>query len=236
MIAKLAIVVVLVIIYNEYEVINMKRKLLLRYMIFLVGIFMMGLGISMNVKSGLGTTPISCVPLLLSKILPFSFGTMAFFFSIFFIFVEWLILRKNFKKEHYSQLIVTPFFGFFIDLGMFLLRDINLETYVDKMLILLLACLLIALGIYFQVIAKVLINSAEGLVYVIAVKTKVKFGNIKILFDGSLVVIAIIISLLAFGKIQDIGEGTIIVAIALGSLVKVYKRIFDWIGIDWLYK
>ncbi len=214
----------------------MNKKLILRYIIFLVGIFLMGLGISMNVKSGLGTTPISCVPLLLSKILPFSFGTMAFFFSIFFIIIEWLILRKDFKKEHYSQLIVTPFFGFFIDFGMYLLRNLTLETYLEKILLLILACLLIALGIYFQVIAKVLINSAEGLVYVIAEKTKIRFGNIKIMFDSSLVVLAIIISLLAFGKIQDIGEGTIIVALALGSLVKVYKRIFDWIGIDWLYK
>ncbi len=214
----------------------MKRKLLLRYIIFLVGIFLMGLGISMNVVSGLGTTPISCVPLLLSKILPFSFGTMAFFFSIFFIFVEWIILRKDFKKEHYSQLIVTPFFGFFIDFGMFLLRNLTLETYIEKMLILLLSCLLIALGIYFQVIAKVLINSAEGLVYVIAEKTNLKFGNIKIMFDSSLVLLAIIISLIAFKEIQDIREGTIIVALALGSLVKVYKRIFDKIGIDWLYR
>jgi uncharacterized membrane protein YczE len=196
----------------------------------------MGLGISMNVISGLGTTPISCVPLLLSKVLPLSFGTMAFFFSIFFIFVEWLILRKKFKKEHYSQLIVTPFFGFFIDFGMFLLKNMQLETYLERMLILLLGCLLIALGIYFQVIAKVLINSAEGLVYVIAEKTKLKFGNIKILFDSSLVILAIIISLLAFREIRDIREGTIIVALSLGSLVKIYKRLFDKIGIDWLYK
>ena len=214
----------------------MKRKLVLRYIIFLTGIFLMGLGISLNVKSGLGTTPISCVPLLLSKIFPLSFGTMAFLFSIFFIFIEWLILRKDFKKEHFSQFIVTPFFGSFIDLGMYIFRDLVMDNYLERMLILLLACLLIALGIYFQVIGKVLINSAEGLVKVIAEKTRLKFGNIKILFDSSLVLLGIIISLLAFRQIQDIREGTIIVALALGSLVKVYKRIFDKIGMDWLYE
>lgn len=214
----------------------MKKKLILRYAIFLTGLFLMGLGISMSAKSGLGTTPISSVPLLLSKILPLTFGTTAFLLSVFYVFVEWVILRKDFRRMHYMQLLVCPFFGSFIDLGMFILKDLQVEVYLDRLLLLLLGCLLIALGIYFQVMAKVLINSAEGLVYVIARKTGWKFGNVKIMFDSTLVVIAIVMSFIAFGEIRDVREGTIIVALALGTLVKVYKRIFDWIGMDWLYK
>ncbi len=213
----------------------MKRKILLRYIIFFIGIFLMGLGISLTAKTSLGTTPISSVPLLLSKILPLSFGTMAFLLSILFIFIEWLILRKDFTKEYYAQIIVTPFFGYFIDLGMLIFKNLKPETYLQNVLILLVACLLIGFGISLQVIARVLINSAEGLVKVIADKTNSKFGNIKILFDSSLILIAIVISLVAFREVQDIREGTIFVAIALGSLAKFNLKIFDRIGIDWLY-
>ncbi len=214
----------------------MKRKILLRYIIFLTGIFLMGLGISMTAKISVGTTPISSVPLLLSEIFPLSFGTMAFLLSIFFIMIEWLILRKDFTKMHLSQVFVMPFFGYFIDLGMLIFKNLKPETYLQNIFILIIACLIIALGISLQVIAKVLINSAEGLVKVIADKTSCKFGSIKILFDVSLILIALVISLTAFGKILYIREGTFIVAIALGSLSKVYLRFFEWIGINRLYR
>ncbi|MDD2370813.1 MAG: DUF6198 family protein [Firmicutes bacterium] len=214
----------------------MKIKLILRYIIFLIGIFMMGLGISMTAKTGLGTTPISSVPLLLSRIFPLSFGTMAFLLSLVFIIIEWLILREDFTKEHYAQIIVTPFFGYFIDLGMLIFKNLKPETYLDNIIVLLIACILISFGISLQVIARVLINSAEGLVKVMADKTRCKFGNIKILFDSSLILIALVISLLAFRKVKDVREGTIIVAIALGSLTKVFLKFFDWLGIDWLYE
>lgn len=214
----------------------MKRKLTLRYLIFLFGIFLMGLGISLTAKINLGTTPISSVPLLLSEIFPpITFGTMAFLLGLLFIVIEFFILRKNFTLIHLSQIIVIPFFGYFIDLGMLIFKNLKPETYLENIIILIIACLIIAFGISLQVIARVLINSAEGLVAVIAEKTHCKFGNIKILFDVSLIIIAIIISLTAFGEIRYIREGTFIVAIALGSLSKIYLRFFEWIGIDWLY-
>ena len=49
------------------------------------------------------------------------------------------------------------------------------------------------------------------------------FGTIKLYFDISLVIIAIVISLVSFGSITGVREGTIS-ALIIGPIIKVYKQ------------
>jgi uncharacterized membrane protein YczE len=72
--------------------------------------------------------------------------------------------------------------------------------------------------VYLEVIANVIINPGEGAVRTIAKKTGIRFGSVKVLFDGTLTVIAVILSLAAFGSIRGIREGTIISALLVGSI------------------
>lgn len=60
-------------------------------------------------------------------------------------------------------------------------------------------CVIIAYSTILQLKANVVNNPAEGIVKAITIKTKKEFGTIKLYFDVSLVVIAIIISLIALG-------------------------------------
>ena len=95
-----------------------KRK---RYLIFLVGLFVNSLGVSLITKANLGTSPISSIPYVLSLNFPFTLGNFTIFFSIFLIVLQLIILRKNFKLEHILQIPVSIIFGYFIDLTMILL-------------------------------------------------------------------------------------------------------------------
>ena len=211
------------------------KKMILRYILFLTGLFFMGLGISLTTKSGLGTTPISSLPLVLSRLVPLSFGQLAFLLSLAFVLMELLLLGRKFAREQYLQILVGPFFGLFIDLGMLIFRRLSPPTYPEQLLVLLIGCAVLAMGVYLQVAARVIINPGEGVVKVIADLTGSKFGNVKIAFDTGLFLIALVISLGAFGDIQSMREGTLIVAIATGSITKAYKAFFDRLGMDRLY-
>jgi uncharacterized membrane protein YczE len=68
-----------------------------RYLLFLVGLFVNALGVSLVTKANLGTSPISSIPYVLSLNFPFTLGNFTIFFSIFLIVLQILILRKNFK-------------------------------------------------------------------------------------------------------------------------------------------
>lgn len=186
----------------------------------------MGLGISLTTKSNMGTSPINSVPYVLSMIFHLTLGQFTFLLSILFLLTEIIILRKDFPKEQFLQVFVGPFFGLFVDLGMSIFRFVNPNIYIEKIIVLLLGCFALALGVYLQVIANVIINPGEGVVKVIANKTGKKFGNIKIMFDSTLCIIAIVISLFTFGKIKAVREGTIICAVLVGNITKIYSFIF----------
>lgn len=186
----------------------------------------MGLGISLITKSNLGTSPISSVAYVLSMIFPMTFGQFNFLLTCLFFCIIIIIQGKDFPKAQFFQILVALFLGLFIDLGMTLFASVNFHSYFGKLSALLFGCVILAWGIYLQVTANVLINPGEGVVKAIADKVSKEFGIVKILFDCSLVITTVIISLFAFRTIKGLGEGTFISAFLVGYIVKIINGIF----------
>lgn len=87
-----------------------------RYLVFLVGLFVNSLGVSLITRADLGTSPISSIPYVLSLNFPLTLGEFTIAFSLLLIALQLLILRKNFKLEHWLQIPISVAFGYFIDL------------------------------------------------------------------------------------------------------------------------
>lgn len=134
-----------------------------RYLIFFIGLFVNSLGVSLITKANLGTSPISSIPYVLSLNFSFTLGNFTIFFSIFLIFLQLCILRKNFKLEHLLQIPISILFGYFIDFTMVLLKSVNPETYVMKFVYLLIGCLILGFGVYLEVLANVAMLPGESL-------------------------------------------------------------------------
>ncbi|MCG7336646.1 DUF6198 family protein [Sporosarcina sp. ACRSM] len=192
---------------------------------FVFGLFAMGLGVALVTKSQLGTSSITSVPYVISMISPLSLGLLVLLTCAFFLLIQIVILKKDFQKKQYLQLIVGPIFGLFVDLGMYLFNFVNPTSYIVKVIALLLGCIVLAYGIYLQISAKVIINPAEGLVIVIAQKLGKEFGIVKIIFDFTLIFIALAISLYSLGSVQGVREGTIISAFLVGYIIRIFNRI-----------
>ncbi len=214
----------------------MQKKFIFRHLIFLVGLFLTAIGISLTIKIGIGSTPMSIIPFVLSTVFPFSFGLMNFTWSLTFVFGQMILLKKEFTKEQYLQFLICPLFGYFIDLGLNIFKNYNANFYYEQVLALIGACIIMAFGIQLQVTANVIINPGEGIVKAIAYKTKIRFGNVKIMFDTSVMLIGIVLSLIFLHKVIGVREGTLIIALTTGSIVKVFKWIFDHLGAERLYE
>ncbi|MDD2370395.1 MAG: DUF6198 family protein [Firmicutes bacterium] len=214
----------------------MDQKFILRHLTFLIGLFLTAIGISFTIKIGIGSTPMSIVPLFLSNVFPFTFGQMNFIWSLSFVFGQMFLLGKGFKKEQYLQFLICPLFGFFIDIGLLIFKNYSSSFYFLNILAILSACIIIAFGVNLQVMANVIINPGEGIVNAIAYRTKIKFGNVKIMFDTSVMVLGIILSIIFLNKIIGVGVGTLIIALATGSIVKFFKWVFELSGIEKLYE
>ena len=200
-----------------------------RYLIFLVGLFVNSLGVSLITKANLGTSPISSIPYVLSLNFPFTLGNFTIFFSIFLIVLQLIILRKNFKLEHILQIPVSIIFGYFIDLTMILFSWVNPEAYIMKIVYLLIGCLILGVGVYMEVLADVVMLPGESFVRAIVLTWKTNFGTTKICFDVSMSVIAAVLSFIFAGRLAGVREGTVIAALLVGFIARLLGKKFAFL-------
>lgn len=195
-----------------------------RYFIFLIGLFINSLGVSLITKANLGTSPISSIPYVLSLNFPFTLGNFTILFSIVLIVLQMLILRKNFKAEHLLQIPVSILFGYFIDLTMVLLYFVHPQSYVVKIIDLLIGCLILGFGVYIEVLANVVMLPGESFVRAITQTWKLEFGTTKVAFDVSMSVIAVVLSLVLSHQVNGVREGTIIAALLVGAIARQFGK------------
>lgn len=200
-------------------------ELFRRYMIFGISLLVIALGISIITRSDLGTSPITSVPYVASLNTPLSLGTYFFFFTIFLIILQVIMLGKKGilerKVELLMQFPVALVLSVFTDFGMWITAAWMPELYYVKIVSLVIGCLVLAFGICLEVIADVTMISAEYTIQFATMRLKKDFGTIKICFDVSLVLLAAFGSWLLSGRIDGVREGTIIAALITGPFVRM---------------
>lgn len=85
----------------------------------------------------------------------------------------------------------------------------------------------VVFAISLEVMADVIMLPAEALVRAISQTTGMKFGNVKVGFDSFLTVSAMVVALLAFHRLNGVREGTLINAIAVGNIVKLWRKLLE---------
>ena len=190
---------------------------------------MNSLGVSLITKASLGTSPITSIPYVLSLSFPFTLGNFTIFFSVFLILLQLLILRKNFKLEHVLQIPISIIFGYFIDLTMLLFTWVNPQTYIMKIVYLLIGCLILGFGVYMEVLADVVMLPGESFVRAIVQTWNTNFGTTKIVFDSSMAIIAGVLSFVFSGKLNGVREGTIIAALLVGFIARLLGKRLEFI-------
>ena len=195
-----------------------------RYIIFLVGLFVNSLGVSLITKANLGTSPISSIPYVLSLNFPLTLGNFTIIFSILLIILQLFILRKNFKAEHLLQIPISILFGYFIDLTMLLFAFVNPTTYVSKLIYLLIGCVILGFGVYMEVLADVAMLPGESFVRAIVQTWNREFGSTKVCFDVSMAVIAAVLSFILAHRLDGVREGTVIAALLVGFIARQFGK------------
>ena len=200
-----------------------------RYIIFLVGLFVNSLGVSLITKANLGTSPISSIPYVLSLNFPLTLGNFTIIFSILLIILQLFILRKNFKLEHLLQIPISILFGYFIDLTMLLFSFVNPTAYIAKLIYLLIGCVILGFGVYMEVLADVAMLPGESFVRAIVQTWHREFGSTKVCFDVSMAVIAAALSFILAHRLDGVREGTVSAARLVGFLARQFGRLLAFV-------
>lgn len=201
-----------------------KTELIKRYIFLLAGLFVNGLGVSFITKAGLGTSPITSIPYTLSLGFTPTVGMFTLVFNIFLIILQVILLRRNFQLQNLLQLPIITLFSCFIDLTMSLLGFIQPETYVLKVISLVIGCLILGFGVFMEMVANVAMLPGEATVRAVSDVFSTDFGKTKIAFDSSMTVIAAILSFIMFKHLDGVREGTIVAAILVGFIARLFKK------------
>ena len=143
---------------------------------------------------------------------------------MFIILAQVVLLKKDFKPFQFLQIGVTFLFSACIDLSMALLSYLNPQGILACLISLLSGCAILAFGISVEVAPDVLMVPGEGLVSAITRVTGKRFGSVKVAFDTTLMVCALILSLIFFRGINGLGIGTIVSALIVGKIGNFFNR------------
>ena len=196
-----------------------------RIILFMAGTLINALGITLITKAYLGTSPISSLPFVLSLGFSPPLGTLTIDFTMILFAGQVILLKKDFPKLQILQIPITIIFSLLIDFFMYIFRHVKPANYILSLILLVLGCSVMALGITLAVRAKLILTPGNAFVQALSDRTKKPYGNVEIVFDTTLTVLAIIASFILFGKFRGVREGTIISSFLVGSFINLYNKI-----------
>lgn len=204
-----------------------QKHLLRRWALLVVGLVIMAFGVAFSIKAGLGTSPISSLPYVLSLLpLPVTLtvGTATIAMHVTLILLQILLLRRRYDPFQLTQLPVALIFGSLTDFSVWALQGITVSTYPARWVLCIIGILLVGVGVSFEVTANVVTLAGEGMVLAVCKVFPVPFGNAKIGFDVTLVVIASVLSLVFLGGLYGVREGTVAAAFCVGLVARQVNR------------
>ena len=209
----------------------MSKKLLLygkRGLVYALGLFIMAIGVVFSVKSALGVSPVTCLANVVHQISAVDMGVCTTLTYCFYILVEVVILRRDFKPAMLLQIVASTIFGTLVSLATKLFTFLPApEMYIMRLVYLICSIPIVALGVMLYLTPQILPTPGEGLSIAISKKTGKSVANCKMITDCCLVVLSVIVSLIFFGKLVGVREGTVISALTVGFVMKRFMRLFQ---------
>lgn len=197
--------------------------MILRYALFVFGVYITTIGIVMIVRCALGTTPVASLNYVLSINASWTLGTWMFIFNILLIAGQLILLGKRItpqdKLDIALQFPSAFVFSGFLDLNMYLFREMYPVNYLHSLFLLLAGCFIQSLGLSLSLKPHVTLLSADAFVRYASERFQKKFSVCKIGFDISVVALAVLISLLFTRQIHGVREGSVIAACINGYIV-----------------
>lgn len=207
------------------------RKIILCFLMITAVAF----GVSLTLKAAIGVGAWDALVQLGSETSGLPVGTVGIILNFMCIFIQLIILRKEFKLKHAFQIIVTIFLGYMINFFYYVvLENVEISQYHISLVILLLGYILNAFAIATIMLLDVITFSLEGACNVVANKWGKNFPTLRLSVDVLCIIITVS-AFLIFKAPLTVREGTVIGMVlfgpTMGMFMKYLKPIYQKIGL-----
>ncbi len=206
----------------------MSAKEIVKRCIFLVvSLLVMAFGVAFSIKADLGTSPISSFPYVVSLLGPLTVGQVTIIMHCVLILLQIIILRKKYQFIQLLQLPVAFIFGFMTDAALAVIDGINPANYPIRWIYCIIGLVILAMGVSMEVTSRITTLAGEGFALALCQVTSKKFSTLKICTDVSLVILAVIVSLIGLHTVKGVREGTLAAAIFVGLLTRKFNPMME---------
>lgn len=192
---------------------------------YVLGIMLLGLGLSMMTKADFGLSmvvaPAYILHLKMSEFWSFfSFGMAEYVFQAFLLVLVIVAVRK-FKLSYLLSFVTAVIYGFVLDGGIALMSLIGDVGIAVRVVLYVVGMLLTGTGVSFMFHTYISPEVYELFVKEVAEKFGFKIHNVKTIYDCASCLVAIIMTFcfFGFGNFRGINWGTIICAVVNGKII-----------------
>lgn len=200
-----------------------KRKQAYRWGIYLAGMTLLALGITLTTLAGLGASAIVSVPYTISCGFGLSFANLTLIFYCSFVGAEFIIKGRQRSLLDLLQIPVSIVFTRFMALFQAAIGYQSGFLPTD-LLVLLLGILLTGIGAATAVDMQLIPNPGDGIVNSISIRSGKELGFCKNCFDLGCVTCALLIGTLLGSPLLGIGLGTLLSMLGVGRVMAIWNR------------
>lgn len=194
---------------------------------YLIGFFIMTMGIAISVKSDMGVSPVSSLPYTITCVWGMEMGRATIVFHIGLVVLQLIILRRRFKPVNLLQVPVGIVFGKFTTLCNFLMTFLpDVHSIPVRLCMSLISAAFVAGGIFLYLPADLVPLAGEGAIQAVADVTGIEFPKVKVAFDVSMVTISVVTCILMIHSLGSVGAGTVISAFLVGIILGWMNRLW----------
>ena len=174
---------------------------------FALGTFFIALGVALMEKGGLGMSMVTSQSYIISLAVPFFTFGMADYLLQGLLLIGYYIIVRRFDWRNILSFFSAFIFGVVLDGIMWMLRDLQAASLVQRILFFAAGMLINSLGVAFFF------------------QTYLPLHKVKTGFDLCCCLSSVILSLVFFGKLRAIGVGTVVCALFSGTLIGLYTKV-----------
>ena len=203
-------------------------NLVRRWATYIIGIYILTMGVSLAIRAGIGISPQSSLTRTMTLVIPgISQGTFNFALEILMLVLAFAVMPKAFRWRNLLSLIPSAILASLLDFNLMITEWVAPDPYIAKLGLLVFADALLAFGLFLMIRANLVLMPIDLFVNTLHNKTGRKWGNLKTLFDCGLLIVSAGIGLIFLGAPQFIREGTILNALLVGQYIKLYTFVYS---------
>lgn len=212
----------------------LKRRMGLSYrskriLIYIIGMFILALGLTLNTKANLGVSPIISVPFCISQLTGLNFGDLTFCVYVIFVIVQILIhiYLKNKQRivADILQLPISLVFTRFLNVFSDFIQVSDLLWV--RVIVLIMAIICTGIGAAMSLSMQIVPNPGDGIVQALSILFKKSVGLTKNCFDCLNLCITLCLGLFFSHTIIGVGIGTVLAMLGVGRVIALFHHIFE---------